>query len=86
MSALLGMLASGWTLTYQQIELEDDVEIYLPIGAIVTMVHVVMTALTFVDLDASHKYHDFAGIQGFILYGLKFLIWLGFMYHWHYTN
>jgi glycerol uptake facilitator-like aquaporin len=62
MSALLVILATGWTLTYQELELDDGSELYLPVGALVIMVHVIMSALTFVDLDASHKYHDFAGI------------------------
>jgi hypothetical protein len=86
MSALLIMLANGWTLTYQEVELDDTAELYLPIAAMVIMVHVIMSALTFVDLDASHKYHDFAGIQGFIMYALKMLIWLCFLWHWNYTN
>lgn len=34
----------------------------LPFAAIAMVIHLVMGLLTFVDLEASHKYHDFAGM------------------------
>ena len=37
-------------------------EIYVPIMALIVMVHVLVSALTFIDVDSQHKYHDFAGI------------------------
>lgn len=37
---------------------------------------------TFLDADADHKYHDFAGIQGWILVSLKLLVYLFFLYKW----
>ena len=78
MSVLLLMLANGWTTLYQEIDIDDGAEIYLPIGALVIMIHVVVAALTFVDIDASHKYHDFAGIQGWVLLALKVSIFAYF--------
>ena len=49
-------------MTYQDIELDDNMEIYVPIMLLVVMVEIIMTALTFVDVDASsHRYHDFSG-------------------------
>ena len=63
MSMLLIQLISGWTVTYQDIELDDNMEIYVPIMLLVVMVEIIITALTFIDLDSSsHRYHDFAGI------------------------
>jgi len=59
---LLITLASGWKLRYQEIDFEDSVEVYLPMTALVLVVQVLLAALTFVDIDASHKYHDFAGV------------------------
>ena len=32
------------------------------------------------DIDASHKYHDFAGVQGWCLLGLKTVLFLYFGY------
>lgn len=62
MTMLLFSLASGWTVTYQEIDFDENMEIYVPIMALVVMVHVLVSALTFIDVDSQHKYHDFAGI------------------------
>lgn len=81
MSMLLIQLISGWTVTYQDIELDDNMEIYVPIMLFIVMVEVIITALTFVDIESSsHRYHDFAGIQGCILLVLKLGIWAYFLY------
>jgi len=37
-------------------------------------------ALIFVDLDATHKYHDFGGFQGYCLVLLKSFLYLYFLY------
>ena len=79
MSFLFVLLAGGWTLTYKEIDIDDGAEIYLPLGALLIMLHVVVTALTFIDIDASHKYHDFAGVQGWVLFFIKLFIWVYFI-------
>ena len=76
-SLLLIFLASGWKLTFEEIEFDENIEIYVPIGALTLIVQIILTILTIVDMDASHKYHDFAGIQGWCLFGLKTAL-LGF--------
>lgn len=35
---MLIMLASGWKLRFQEIDFDDQLEIYLPLGALVLMV------------------------------------------------
>jgi hypothetical protein len=81
MSMLLIQLISGWTVTYQDIELDDNMEIYVPIMLFIVMVEIIITALTFVDVESSsHRYHDFAGVQGCILLILKLGIWAYFLY------
>lgn len=80
MSMLLFWLASGWTLTYQDIDLDDNMEIYIPVMALVVMVHVLLAALTFIDIDSQTKYHDFAGLQGWFLLATKILLWIYFCY------
>jgi hypothetical protein len=67
MSMLLIALANGWTILYQNVDIDDRLEIFIPITAFTVMVHVMVSALTFVDVDANHKYHDFAGIQGWVM-------------------
>ena len=74
---LLIFLASGWKLTFEEIEFDDNLEIYVPFSALTFMVQLILCILTVVDMDASHKYHDFAGLQGWMLVILKFAL-LGF--------
>lgn len=62
MSTLLIMIASGWTLTFQDIDWDGNIEIYLPVGSLVVAIHLVLAAMTYIDVDAHHKYHDFSGI------------------------
>ena len=79
MSLLLMLLASGWKLRYEDINFDNNEDFYIPFGAITFIVHIVLAALTFVDMDASHKYHDFAGVQGWCLLVLKSLLF-GYFY------
>lgn len=62
MTALLCMLANGWSVLYTNFDIDDGAEFSLPIGMLATVAHILIAALTFADVDASHKYHDFAGI------------------------
>jgi len=39
-----------------------------------------IAALDFVDIDDAHKYHDFAGLQGYFLIGAKLLVLAYFLY------
>ena len=48
--------------------------------ALVLMIHIILVALTFVDMDASHKYHDFAGVQGWCLVVLKALLYAYYLW------
>lgn len=80
MSLLLIVLASGWKLHFEEIDFDDGLEIYLPMTALVLMVQLILTALTFVDIDASHKYHDFSGVQGWCLFVLKLVVFAYFSY------
>ena len=47
---------------------------------IVLLVHIIIVTLTFIDIDASHKYHDFAGVQGWCLLAFKTILFLYFLY------
>jgi hypothetical protein len=80
LSILLIMIANGWTLTYQDIEWDNNIEFYLPMGSIVLAIHLVLCALTYVDIDAYNKFHDFAGVQGWVLLVLKLLIFAYYQY------
>ena len=77
---MLISLASGWKLRFQEVDMDDSVEIYLPITLLVLVVQVLLAALTFVDVDASHKYHDYAGVQGWCLVVLKTILFVYFAY------
>lgn len=60
--SLFMLFAYGWTMSFQDIDWDNNLEFYLPVGSIVIAVHFVLAAMTYVDIDAYHKYHDFAGI------------------------
>jgi hypothetical protein len=62
MSSLFLMLANGWTLTYDHIDWDANVDMYIPLGTLVGVVYLLIGAFDFLDVDASHKYHDYAGI------------------------
>jgi hypothetical protein len=59
---LLILIASGWTITHEDIEFEDNIDIYLPVSVTVLAFHLVLAAMTYIDIDSSHKYHDYAGV------------------------
>ena len=80
MSVLLLAMASGWKSTHKEFDPDDGLEIYMPLTALVLMLEFVCTALTFVDVDASHKYHDFAGLQGRGLFTVKMIMYAYFLY------
>ena len=79
-SSLLMMIAYGWTITFHDLDIDGNLDIYLPIGSIVIVIHLVLAAMTYIDFDAQHKYHDYAGIQGFVLIGFKFGIFAYYLY------
>lgn len=60
--------------------MDDNLEIFIPTFALIVMVHVLVSALTFIDVDATHKYHDFSGIQGWVLLLVKVGLFAYFCY------
>ena len=62
MSSLLMLFASGWTMSFQDIDWDNNLEFYIPVVSLTVAVHLVLAAMTYIDEDAYHKYHDFAGI------------------------
>ena len=79
-SSLLMMIAHGWTIFYQDLDFDNNLEFYLPVGSVVVAVHLVLAAMTYIDFDAHHKYHDFAGIQGWVLITFKLGLFIYFLY------
>ena len=53
---------------------------------LVIMVHFIMGALTVVDKDAHHKYHDYNGILGYIIIVVKFVLVAIFFWFYTYTK
>jgi hypothetical protein len=80
MSVLIMILSTGWTVTYEDIDWDEDIDIFGPLVALVTIVHIMLAALDYVDVDASHKYHDYAGLQGFFLIACKLIMVIYFAY------
>ncbi len=46
----------------------------------VIAIHLVLAAMTYVDFDAYHKYHDYSGIQGFVFVLFRVGLFMYFMY------
>ena len=44
------------------------------------MTHLLIAALTFIDDAESHKFHDFGGLQGFVLVMIRLVIYAIVMY------
>jgi len=65
--------------------MDDRLEIFIPGAALTVMIHVMVAALTFVDVDANHKYHDFSGVQGWVLLIAKLVLWGFFIYCYNET-
>lgn len=80
MSVLILILSTGWTVVYEDIDWDEDIDIFGPLVALVTIVHIMLAALDYVDVDASHKYHDYAGLQGFFLIACKLIMVIYFAY------
>jgi cytochrome b561 len=72
---MLLMIAFGWTISYEDLR---DKDIFVIILAFVIMIHMMIAGLTFIDYGESYKYHDFGGVQGFILILLRIFLWVGF--------
>ena len=86
MTLLLLMLANGWMTRYMKYDIDDGLEIYAPLFMLVIMVHVMCGALSFIENDAHHKYHDFHGWVGYALIFIKLIIAGIFAYFAAYTN
>lgn len=62
MAMLLILLARGWKVRFHDIDADDGLDVYIPLTAMIVLIEIMVAALTFVDVDASHKYHDFGGM------------------------
>jgi hypothetical protein len=82
MTLLILMLANGWYSRYKNYDLDDGLEIYAPLFMLVLMIHIVFGALSFIDQDAHHKYHDFHGWVGYCLIIAKFIL-VGVMFYFY---
>lgn len=74
---LLITIAYGWTVTYKNMQESD---IYILSAIFVIMIHLLIAALTYIDDEEHHKYHDFGGVQGVILMVLRLIIFAAFVY------
>ena len=61
MAFLFLLLAFGWTIKQNSVG-SDELDIIIPIGCFVTVMHVIMGGLIFIDTEEHHKFHDYSGI------------------------
>mmetsp|Transcript_10908 Transcript_10908/g.12366 ORF Transcript_10908/g.12366 Transcript_10908/m.12366 type:complete len:415 (+) Transcript_10908:101-1345(+) len=74
---LLITISFGWTVTYKNMQ---ETDIYILSAIFVIMIHLLIAALTYVDDDEHHKFHDFGGVQGAILMLIRLIIFGVFIY------
>lgn len=79
-SVLLMLIGYGWTISFADLDIDNNLDVYLPIGSLVIVIHLALAALTYIDVDASHKYHDYSGIQGWVLILFKVGLFCYYMY------
>jgi hypothetical protein len=80
MASLLMLFAYGWTLSFQDIDWDNNLEFFVPVGSIIIALHLVLAAMTYIDFDSYHKYHDFAGVQGVLLLILRLILFSYYIY------
>lgn len=61
MAFLFLLLAFGWTIHKNSVGMEE-LDLIIPIGCFVFLMHVIVGGLIFIDNDEHHKYHDYQGI------------------------
>jgi hypothetical protein len=61
-------------------DIDNNLDVYLPVGAVVVVIHLTLAAMTYVDYDDYHKFHDFAGIQGLVLILFKLGLFAYYLY------
>lgn len=61
MCFLFLLLAFGWTINKNSVGMEE-LDIIIPIGCFVVIMHAVMGGLIFIDNEEHHKFHDYQGI------------------------
>ncbi len=58
MAFLFLLLAFGWTINKQNLAM-DELDILIPIGCFIVIMHVIVGGLIFIDSEEHHKYHDY---------------------------
>ena len=54
-------------------------ELFIPIFFVLLIINIVMGCLTYVTKGSATKYHDFAGIQGWVLVFFRLCLYTGFV-------
>ena len=82
MILLLMMIASGWMTLWTKYDTDDALETYAPLFLLVIMIHICFAALSFINRDEHHKYHDFQGWAGFGLIISKIVLVVVYFYYY----
>ena len=85
MTLVVLMLANGWYTRFKTYDFDDGMETYAPLFLLTIMMHVLFGALSYIDQDAQHKYHDFQGWVGYILICTKLTLIAVFFYFYSYS-
>ena len=68
------LMANGWTIKTKEL---PDSDIFIPIGLLILMLHIVVVGLGRITDDSYYKYSDYEGWAGWIIIGFRLgmLVW-----------
>ena len=77
--AQVGIIMISFRLAITKKE-DTDFDIYIASTIFVIIMHLAIVGLSYIDNDQYHKFHDFGGIQGFILIVFRLILYAAFVY------
>lgn len=64
----------------------DDLDLIIPIGCFLVIMHTIIGSLIFIDTHEHQKYHDYQGVQGILLCVFRVMMYLGFVVGMKFTR
>ena len=73
--SLILLIAFGWTVTYNDLPEKETIIMFTIMSV---LIHATIAGLTALDKDEYHKYHDYSGVQGFMLVFIRIVVFIIF--------
>lgn len=73
MTCLLLLIAFGWSIRFINF---DDSDIFLPLGILLGVIHIVIVGLSQISEGDSYKFHDYENWAGIVLCVIRILLYI----------